>query len=430
MFAGHDTILEVDRVSKLFARRPKVTRARVGSVLARTMFGGGYRPISTLRPHEFWAVRDVGFMLKRGEALGIIGLNGSGKTTLLRMLAGQILPDAGEIRVLGKSAAMIDLTAGFQIGESGRANIFLRGAALGRNRAETAAAFENIVAFAELGDAIDAPVATYSTGMTMRLAFSIMIAETPDILLIDEILTVGDFRFRQKCLAKVREMRETAAFVLVTHSMQDVSRFCDRVIVMNKGQTVFDGEQDQAIEAYENLRLPDEPAQEKKIAALLAPVFVNDEVLKDVSHYWADEAGKPVSSIPPGGTVELRISFTSTRAIKELIVGVPMWTEDGTYVTGFSTEIAQDRFNIRAGECAGIRLKVNDLHFNPGSYVSNLTILDGPEFLYRQPNPPLTVTKGLRRWWGVVTLPHKWYRCEPSTGRDVSLTHPDQAAIR
>ncbi len=196
-----DTVLEVDHMSKLYSREQISTRQRLATTFTRALMGRPSRPPKKLKCGEFWSLGDISFTLKRGEALGVIGLNGAGKTTLLRILAGQLLPDKGEIRILGDAVAMIDLTAGFQMSASGSRNIHLRGAMLGRSKEDIEAMYDEILDFAELGDAINAPVSTYSSGMLMRLAFSIMVMAKPDVLLIDEILSVGDFAFRQKCLA-------------------------------------------------------------------------------------------------------------------------------------------------------------------------------------------------------------------------------------
>ena len=226
MFDIDDTVLEARGVGKIYSRYQDATRDRVASVICQILFGIEPKSVGVPQGREFWALNNIDLELKRGQALGIIGLNGSGKTTLLRMLAGQIVPDEGIIRVRGRTASMIDLTAGLQVTASGRRNIYLRGAALGRSREEIEASVDEVIAFTELGEAIEAPVATYSSGMTMRLAFAIMTASAPDILFIDEVLAVGDFKFRQKCLARLRELRQSSAFVMVSHSMNDISRFC------------------------------------------------------------------------------------------------------------------------------------------------------------------------------------------------------------
>lgn len=403
-----ETVLEAHGLGKIYSRQQQATRERVGRALRRTIFGGNEAASATALEREFWAVRDVDLTVRRGEALGIIGLNGSGKTTTLRMLAGQILPDAGIVRVFGRSASMIDLTAGFQPSVSGRRNIHLRGAALGRSPQEMAASEASIIDFAELGDAIDAPVATYSSGMTMRLAFAIMVASEPDILFIDEVLAVGDFRFRQKCLARLREIRERTSFVMVSHSMPDIASFCSRVLVMSKGRAVFQGSPKEAIAIYESLQFPDAPSRDVKLASTLAPQFENNEALSQVEHYWCDAKGNRVSEVVSGCSLWLHLSFRPAHTPRQLVLGVPVWNDEGAYVTGFSTSIGDSAPSATAGELAQFRLEIPEVVFNPGIYHSNMTVLDGPEFLYRKANPALTVTRRHERTWGLVTIPHRW----------------------
>lgn len=403
-----EVVIEARRLGKIYSRHQAETRQRVGRALSRALFGGRAASTQDASAREFWAVRDVDLKVHRGEALGIIGLNGSGKTTTLRMLAGQILPDTGSIHVWGRTASMIDLTAGFQSMASGRRNIYLRGAALGRSEAEMRASEAAIIDFAELGDAIDAPVATYSSGMTMRLAFSIMVASQPDILFIDEVLAVGDFTFRQKCLARLREIRERTSFVMVSHSMADIRSFCSEAIVMHKGSAVFRGEPAEAASLYESLQFPDAPNREKKIASVLSPQFENANAVSDVEHYWCDKDGNPVSGIKSGDPVWFHLSFVPAHTPRRLILGVPVWNDDGVFVTGFSTEIGSLVPVAEAGKKAVFRLSIPSLLLNPGVHHSNVGIMDGPEFLYRRANAALTISKRTERWWGVAMFDYAW----------------------
>jgi len=362
-----------------------------------------------LKPGEIWSVRDVSFSLRRGEALGIIGLNGSGKTTLLRMLAGHILPDQGEVRVAGRSASVIALTAGLDLTATGRRNIELRSAMLGRSQAETHAALDDIIAFTELGEAIDAPVQTYSSGMTLRLAFAITVSSTPDLLLIDETLSVGDFLFRQKCLAKVRELRDRAAFVLVSHSMPDIERFCDRAFVLHKGAVVFDGEPKDATAYYMKEQMADGAALERPMPPAAVGQFVaNEAAVTRVRHGWVDAHGAPVTKVRSGGPIFFELEFDLAHEPRDLVIGVPVWADDGSYVTGFSSEIAKIPRSTRHDGTHVYRLAVPKLSLKPGVYLSNISIVDGPEFLYRQPNPPLEVTPAGHPHFGLVTLDHSW----------------------
>jgi ABC-type polysaccharide/polyol phosphate transport system ATPase subunit len=406
-----EMILRVSGVHKLYARRRNPTQARLGEAAARALTGRRPPEIGKLRPFEFWALRDISFELARGEALGVIGLNGSGKTTLLRILAGQMLPDRGEVWIGGSSAAMIDLQAGFQPSASGRENIFFRAAALGYSRAQTGARLQQIIEFSELGEAIDAPMAGYSSGMKMRLAFSVMAMVEPDVLLVDEVLSVGDFRFRQKSLAKIREMRAKSAFVLVSHSMNNVETFCDRVIVLHKGECYFIGEPREAIEIYQTLdhssAAADSPAH---LARVMGETFVNDAAIKDVAHYWCDEHDAPVEERGFVDSIRLSVKFTSTIDIRNLIVGVPVWNINAHYTTGLSTQITSDKFDVKAGDRVELMLEIDGGVINPGTIKSMMTILDGPEFLYRQQNPDIVINGAAHPTWGAVTLPHKWKR--------------------
>lgn len=408
--AGQTPLLSVDSVSKLYARRTQTRRTRLAEIAGPAFFGFGAKEIGDLREHEFWAVNDVSFDLRKGEAIGVIGLNGSGKTTLLRMLAGQILPDRGEIRIAGSSAAMIDLQAGFQPAASGRENIFLRGAALGFSQARTRELLDEIIEFSELNDAIDAPMASYSSGMKMRLAFSVMATVAPDVLFIDEVLGVGDFRFRQKCLGKIREMRERSAFVFVSHSMNDIERFCDRVIVLHKGNRIFFGAPREAIEVYESLESPEAAPNEARLTKAMGPVFTNDAAVEDVHHYWCDAGGVPINTANFDEPLFLYVSFRSRVNFRNIAIGIPIWNHNAHYSTGLSTQASSSEFDVHAGETVRFMVEVSRGILNPGVIKSMLGIVDGVEFMYRKPNPDLTIIGAKNPTWGAVSIPHEWRR--------------------
>jgi ABC-type polysaccharide/polyol phosphate transport system ATPase subunit len=410
-------VLQVRGLGKVYARQTRDIQRKLGSAAWRAFLGIRPKQNKTVQGSQFWAVQNISFELSRGEAIGIIGLNGSGKTTLLRMLAGQIPPDAGEVVIEGSSAAMIDLQAGFQSSASGVENIFLRAAALGFTREETLNRVDEIIEFSELGEAIVAPLSTYSAGMAMRLAFSVMAIVSPDVLLIDEVLAVGDFRFRQKCLSKVREMRDRSAFVFVSHSMGDVSKFCDRVIVMHKGQVYFEGPPDEAIKIYESLDQGTPPSgdNDQKLAATMGPTFLNAEAIEDVSHVWCDRVGNTVEQVSFNQPFGLRIKFRSKIDIRNLIVGIPVWAVNTHYTTGLSTQINSQRFDVRKGDEVDLMLEIDAGFINPGVLKSMLTLLDGPEFLFRQENPALHIHAAPHPTWGAVTVPHSWKRLDKPT---------------
>ena len=198
----------------------------------------------------FWALRNVSFAVKAGESLGIVGHNGAGKSTLLQILTGIYKPDEGTVETKGR-IGLLQLGAGFHPELSGRDNIFVNGAIMGLTKKEVEARYDSIVEFSELERFIDMPVKTYSSGMTTRLSFSIAIDINPDILLIDEVLSVGDEHFRKKSRAKLDEVRTSGkTIVLVTHSLGEVKSSCDRAICLNKGRLVFDGTGNEAVDFY------------------------------------------------------------------------------------------------------------------------------------------------------------------------------------
>lgn len=236
-----DTLIKVENVSKKFCRSLKKSLWYGMQDLGCELMGRRHGGDGELRPGEFWAVKGVSFELRRGECLGLIGHNGAGKTTLLRMLNGLIKPDSGRIEMKGRVGALIALGAGFNPILTGRENIYINGAVLGLDSEEIAQKINAIIDFAEIGEFIDAPVQTYSSGMNVRLGFSIAaILLEPDILFLDEVLAVGDFGFAIKCLNLVREITRNAAVVFVSHNMQYVSSFCNRVMMLDHGGMLLD----------------------------------------------------------------------------------------------------------------------------------------------------------------------------------------------
>ena len=203
-----------------------------------------------IRKDEFWAVDDVSFEVKRGEVLGIIGPNGSGKTTLLKMLNGIFWPDKGKITVNGKVGALIEVGAGFHPLLTGRENIYINSAILGMSKKETEEKFNDIVDFAGIGDFIDSPVKYYSSGMFVRLGFAVAVHCEPSILLVDEILAVGDVEFRSKCYNRITELMKNCAVVIVSHSMSQISRISNRCMLLYKGKIECLGEPAKVIQFY------------------------------------------------------------------------------------------------------------------------------------------------------------------------------------
>lgn len=247
-----DVLISCEGVSKKFCRSLKRSLWYGVADMASEVGGAGTRH-EHLRKDEFWAVDDVSFELRRGECLGLIGRNGAGKTTLLRMLNGLIKPDRGHITIRGRVGALIALGAGFNPILSGRENIYVNASVLGLRKPEVARQINAIIDFAEIGEFIDAPVQSYSSGMQVRLGFAVATALDPDILLLDEVLAVGDARFRSKCYNRIDQLCEKAAVIFVSHNPEQIGRICSSTLVLSQGSVVQYGATHDGLNAYRAL---------------------------------------------------------------------------------------------------------------------------------------------------------------------------------
>jgi lipopolysaccharide transport system ATP-binding protein len=247
-----DVLISVENVSKKFAKRLRHAMWYGLRDLGRDVAGLEPRG-GRLRTNEFWALQNISFELKRGECLCIIGPNGAGKSTLLKLLNGIIRPTQGRIRVRGRVGALIEVGAGFHPMLTGRENIYVNGAILGMGKREIDRKFDQIVEFADIGDFLDTPVKFYSSGMYVRLGFAIAAHMEPDILLIDEVLAVGDLSFRVKCYNAIARMLEHCAVLFVSHNLPHLHRTSTRSMVLSRGQVKFQGAVTAGIAAYEEM---------------------------------------------------------------------------------------------------------------------------------------------------------------------------------
>ena len=239
-----DAIIEVRGLSKLFPIYDKPHHR-----LMQMVFGGERRWY-----REFCALREIDFTIQRGETVGIVGRNGSGKSTLLQIICGTLAPSAGEVYVHGRVAALLELGAGFNPEFTGRENVYLNGTVLGLTRSQVEERLERILAFAEIGEFIDRPVKTYSSGMYIRLAFAVAIHVEPDLLVVDEALSVGDEAFQRKCFARIERLREQGCTVLfVSHAAGTVVELCDRAILLDRGELLADGIPKAVISRYQKM---------------------------------------------------------------------------------------------------------------------------------------------------------------------------------
>ena len=299
---------------------------------------------------EFWALRNVSFALERGRTLGVVGRNGSGKSTLLKLLAGTMRPTGGQIVAHGRVFGLLELAAGFHPELSGRDNVFLNGAFLGLSRREMAARFDQIVAFAELEQFIDTPVKHYSSGMYMRLGFAIAISVEPDILVIDEVLAVGDAAFRQKCFTALAEFKQRQKTILfVTHDAAAVRRFCDEAIWLDGGFVRASGPAGDVLAEYlaatatrgDAISVPGRTAD--PLAVPRGPVtLLGVETLT--------ESGAPERHFVTGEPVGVRVRFRAARDTANVSIGVGLHRADGLYLSGTSTAAGGHAGRVTEGE--------------------------------------------------------------------------------
>jgi len=349
-----EVIVSVNNISKKFCKNLKRSMAYGIVDLSKNLLGK--KPNSTeLRRDEFWAIDDISFELKKGEALGLIGVNGSGKTTLLRLLAGIFPPDKGEIIVKGRVGALIAVGAGFHPHMTGRENIYLNGAILGMSREEINSKFQDIVDFAEIANFLDAPVSTYSSGMRVRLGFSIATAIHPDLLLLDEILAVGDRPFRLKCFQRIGEILEKSAVIFVSHDIVQISRICNWVMMLHKGRNVFAGETETGIEKY---------LESIHDTSRRLPKLIMNKTIKDFSCNLSKD------TLKYGETLKIELSFDAKQEIETGICLINLSTDDAIYgQTDFSSLLGR----INQGKSV-LRLEIGPLYLNNDEYSIHVTI--------------------------------------------------------
>ncbi len=278
-----ELLIEVNNITKKFCRNFKRSLAYGLHDIMREVIG--QPKTETLRKDEFFAIKDVSFSVKRGHCLGIIGPNGAGKSSLLKVLTGIYKPEFGTITTRGKISSLIQLATGFNALLTGRENVYIKAAILGMNKKEVDLRMDEIIAFAELEESIDSPVKNYSSGMVARLGFSIAVHTEPDILIIDEVLAVGDAGFKNKCFTKIREICQKAAVIFISHNIHSVNRICDSVIIMDQGKVIKHHDScATAIEHYLTLFSKIEPTIETSNLIKVDNIKLNRDQLQPVHH--------------------------------------------------------------------------------------------------------------------------------------------------
>lgn len=359
---------------------------------------------------DFWALRDINFHVERGETVGIVGRNGSGKSTLLQIICGTLSATGGAVDTHGRIAALLELGSGFNPEFTGRENVYLNAALLGLTTAEIDARFADIVSFAGIGDFIDQPVKTYSSGMMVRLAFAVQAQIEPDILIVDEALAVGDVRFQARCFERLRQLKAGGtSILLVTHSTEQIVTHCDKAILIEKGETVCWGDPKTVVHTYMDLLFGSERRHSQKpsdgptdgsgitsspVNAARDYVSLEDDVFSTRNSYnphefrWGDGKAQILdycmradndiypTSVKIGQVIRLTISLQFNEAIVRPILGVTIKTKEGVTVYGINSElhpVSEFREKGAAGETAVVRVTFV-CRLGPGDYFISLGI--------------------------------------------------------
>jgi ABC-type polysaccharide/polyol phosphate transport system ATPase subunit len=427
--------IEVRRVSKTYRRYGR--RKQFGTLKSALLSGRGLRELSP--DQTFEALKGVSFDVAAGRTFGIVGRNGSGKSTMLKLIAGIGKPTEGTIDVRGRVSALIELGAGFHPEISGRENVYINGMMLGLGKKQIASRFDEIVEFAELQDFIDAPVKTYSSGMYMRLGFAVAIHVDPDVLLVDEVLAVGDEAFTHKCLDKFAEFRRRGrTVVLVTHSLDLVRQFCDDAIWLDAGILREHGDPRRVIDSYlldvakgEEIALQHaaDTGRTSTVAARSAPdtphsVAPDDEapadMFKAIEGRWGSREveitqvdlvgkdGRVTHVFQSGDPLEVRMKVRANQSVDDVVFGIGIFNAEGVCCYGTNTRIdgATEGALIGSGEVGFV---IDRLDLIDGTYKLDVAAhrKNGAPYDYHRLLYTMRVSSPLKEV-GIFRPPHRW----------------------
>lgn len=408
------SVVSLRDVSKRF----RLYRGRRVSTVKDLFVRGG--PRGFFAGEEMWALRDVSLELPRGRMVGLIGGNGSGKSTLLKLIAGILKPTSGSVTASGRVSALIELGAGFHPEFTGRENIHVNGVLLGLSRAEIRERFDEIVAFAGLAPFIDNPVKTYSSGMYMRLGFAIAVTVDPDILLIDEVLAVGDEAFQHKCVGKIQEFKARGkTILLVSHDLGSVERLCDEAVWLHGGRLMTHGGTREVIDRYLG-QVASEEAQalgaehqraEAAAAAGTAQRWGTREV-ELTSVRLADRAGQERYLYDAGEPCTIRLAWEAHRPIEDPVFGIGIFRRDGVCCYGTNTAIA----GLGLGKISGkgeVTVDIHRLDLVEGEYLLDVAVhaRDGRPYDYHSRLYAFSVRSRVKDT-GIARLAHEWRLAE------------------
>jgi len=369
--------IEFNNVSKKFKKGEKFNSLR-DSIPALFRSATRQKLKQAREDREFWAVKDVSFNIKQGEVVGIMGPNGAGKSTILKLLSRIIVPTEGTMKVNGRLSALIEITAGFHPELTGRENVYLNGTILGMSKKEINEKFDEIVNFSGIGEFIDTPVKRYSSGMYSRLGFSVASHMDPDILLVDEVLSVGDMAFRAQCSRKMRELLQSGTtIVLVSHQLSLIKSLCKRVILLQQGQIVKDGNADEVIPYYQNIVLEKTESDfRKNINTTKHKVKLDKETLVSISNVIL-ENGKSgeTNEFISGKPMSLRLDYDTKERIENPVFFIEIIRSDGVSCCASSSKDQAGFINEIKGK-GTVKIDLGQVNLAAGVYMAKLSVWD------------------------------------------------------
>ncbi len=382
--------------------------------------GGGGSPAK-----EIWALRDVSFEVRPGETLGIIGPNGAGKTTILSLVAGITTPTSGHIGVRGRVGALIQLGAGFHPELTGRENVYLNASILGLKEAEVDRIYDGIVAFAELEKFIDTPVKRYSSGMYARLGFAVAVHIDPDILLVDEVLSVGDLSFRCKCQKKMRALRERGTtIVFVSHNMYAVQGICEEAIFLLDGTVKYKGPATSVVQSYENWIHEAEFSKAGHLAAVEESTSAADRVVELCSVRLVAQDGRPTSRFSFGEDLTVEIELRANERVERPLFSIIVVRSDGLRCCVVRSSSLNVAYLV---DVCLLRVTIRDMQLNAGTYFLEFAIADetAAPFLYERVSSFLILDppkENVDPTWGGIFIPAAEWCYEPVAVTRKSVT--------
>lgn len=363
---------------------------------------------NTKRFNEFWALHDVSFNIRRGSTVGLIGKNGSGKSTILQIIAGTLTPTSGEVKVNGRIAALLELGSGFNPEFTGRDNVIMQGTIMGLTKKQIQDQMPLIEEFADIGEFIEQPIKTYSSGMLVRLAFACAVHVDPDILIVDEALAVGDMQFQLKCIEKMKSFKDQGKTILfVSHDSYSIRNFCDEVVWMMDGEVHARGDVNTIIEQYEDFikyGLKKEEASQEPVNFEVKDDLTIDKVS------FVDENGINKRNFKLGEKIYVVVEYTIHRPIEGLVGGVAIFDKQDTYICGLNTKIDKEPLE---GDCGTYELvlEYSNLSLLPGTYMVDVGFFESSALIrydYKSRVNSFWIDSSEYVAEGLLLLDHKW----------------------